>query len=87
MPTTPAMAESVFTASVVPDLNAARPSLKDGNNNLANTPSATGTISVPQSPSGAIVTNTGRSSSATHAYFETLPYRLYRPPLNPYVQP
>lgn len=82
----PGMAVEVTNSRVVPNVNAARPSYTTNANPL-NTPPATGGITVAQSPSGAIVTNTGRSNSATHAYFLTLPFHLYSPPLNPYVQP
>lgn len=57
--------------AAVPNLAAGVPALIDGNNNLANTPSATGGISVPQSPSGAVTTNTGRSNEATGTYLAT----------------
>jgi hypothetical protein len=36
------------------------------------TPPATGTITVPQSPSGAITQNTGRSESATETFVSSL---------------
>lgn len=38
------------------------------NTNPLNTPPVTGAITVPQAPSGAITTNTGRSSTATQTY-------------------
>ena len=85
--TLPAMAVEIYLAEAVPNTSASQPSLMDGNNNLANTPAATGALAPPQSPSGAVVTNTGRTQSATAAYFSTLPYKNYQPPLNPYVPP
>src|SRR5580693_8395150 len=53
MTLTPAMAVEVFLGAAVPNLTASQPSLMDGNNNLSNTPPATGTIVVPNTPSGA----------------------------------
>lgn len=54
--TIPAMATEVFLAEAVPNTSAASPSLMDGNNNLENTPPATGNIVVPESPKGASLT-------------------------------
>jgi hypothetical protein len=65
------MATEVFLAEAVPNPSASQPSLTNGNANLANTPPATGAITVPQSPSGAVVTNTGRSTEATYTYMAT----------------
>jgi len=65
---TPAMATEVFIAEAVPNTAASQPQLMDGNTNLANTPQATGLITVPQSPSGTSTTNTGRALEATATY-------------------
>lgn len=54
-----------FIASAVPNLSASQPSLTDGNNNMVNTPPATGLLVPPQSPAGVIITNTGRTAMAT----------------------
>lgn len=80
------MAVEVSNSRAIPNLSAARPSLT-ANANPLDTPPATGGIAVAQSPSGAIITNTNRSISATSSWFATLPYRLFRPPLVPYIQP
>lgn len=57
---TPAMAHEIFIAAAVPNLNAAQPSLMDGNNNLADTPPATGLLAPAQAPSGSV---TGQSAT------------------------
>lgn len=67
MPTTPAMAHEIFIASAVPDTTAAQPQLKDGNNNLANTPPAPGLLVPPQSPSGSVT-----NQSATYNFNNTI---------------
>lgn len=66
----PAMACEVLASEAVPNLGAARPSLT-ANANPLNTPPATGTISVPFTPSGAVVTNTGRTVEAAQTYMAT----------------
>lgn len=64
----PVMAVTVYEGMAVPNTTAASPSLTDGNNNFANTPGATGLLVPPQSPSGAVTTNTGRTTTATQAF-------------------
>lgn len=68
----PAMAAEVFFADAVPNTSASVPSYTSNATNVVNTPQATGAISVPQSPSGAVVTNTGRSNHATRTYMAQL---------------
>ena len=63
----PAMAHEVFVASAVPNTSASQPSLMDGNNNLVDTPDATGLLVPPQSPSGSV---TGQA--ATYNYTNTV---------------
>lgn len=63
-----ATATEVFIAAAVPTTVGSTPGFVDGNNNLANTPPATGALAPPQSPSGAVVTNTGRSNTTTQSY-------------------
>lgn len=60
----PAMAAEVYFSDAVPNTTASQPSLT-ANNNPLNTPPSPGAISVPQSPSGTSVTNTGRSAVAS----------------------
>lgn len=63
----PAMAFEVSVADAVPNTSASQPSLT-ANPNPLNTPPSTGALAPPQSPSGAVVTNTNRSSLATSTY-------------------
>lgn len=60
-------ATEVYIASAVPDTSASQPTLKDGNNNLANTPGATGLLVPPQSPTGVI-----SSQAPTFNYTNTI---------------
>lgn len=62
------MANEVFIGEVVPNLNASSPTAELQPLVLANTPPATGGITVAQSPSGTSVTNTGRTKEATASY-------------------
>lgn len=55
----------LIAGAALPNNIASVPSLADSNNNLANTPPATGNLTPPFSPSGAVNTNTGRSQTAT----------------------
>lgn len=64
---TPALAHEIFIAAAVPNLSASQPSLMDGNNNLANTPPATGALVPPQSPSGSVT-----NQAATYNYTNTV---------------
>lgn len=65
-----AMATEVFLAAAVPNTAASSPQLMDGNNNLANTPPATGGISVPNDPSGASLTAVNWTNS--YQYMHTI---------------
>jgi len=65
------MAFEVSVADAVPNTTAAVPSLT-ANPNPLNTPPSTGAITVPQSPSGAVVTNTGRTAEATQTFLDTM---------------
>lgn len=67
----PVMACTVEVEDSVPNLSASVPSLT-ANNNGVNTPPATGGITVAQSPSGAVVTNTGRTVSASAAFMSSM---------------
>lgn len=67
----PAMAVSVTLSKAVPNTNASQPSLTSNANPL-DTPPATGLITVPQSPSGAITTNTGRTLEATTSFLKQM---------------
>lgn len=58
----------LIVGTAVPNLVPSVPSFSDGNTNLANTPPATGGITVPQSPLNTPTTNTGRSLEATQSY-------------------
>ena len=64
---TAVMAMAVYLGEKVPNTLSSSPSLT-ANSGITNTPPATGGITVPQSPSGAVVTNTGRTLSATQSY-------------------
>ena len=64
----PAMAAEVSVADAVPTTVGSTPGLT-ANPNPLNTPPATGLIAPPQAPSGAVVTNTGRSASGTGTFF------------------
>ena len=66
----PAMAVEVTNSRAVPATVGSQPSLTSNPNPL-NTPGATGLITVPQSPSGAINTNTGRSNIASYTFMST----------------
>lgn len=57
------MATAVYLGSSIPNLNASKPSLEDGNNGLSNTPPPTGSIVVPNSPMGASTAANGFTSS------------------------
>lgn len=62
-----AMATEVLLAEAVPTTVGSTPGLT-ANTNPSNTPGATGLLAPPQSPSGAVVTNTGRSSMAAATF-------------------
>lgn len=67
MPNVPAMACEVSVSDAVPNTAAQVPSFT-ANNQPLNTPPSPGLITVPQSPSGAVVTNTTRTTEATQTY-------------------
>ena len=66
-----AMATEVSISDAVPTTVGNTPGLT-ANTNPLNTPPATGQITVAHSPSGAVVTNTGRSTSAHQTYVANL---------------
>ena len=66
MPTA-AMAHEILVAAAVPNLSATQPQLKKGNSNLADTPPAPGTITVPQAPSGSVT-----NQAATYNFNNTI---------------
>src|ERR1700677_861019 len=61
-------ATGLVAGAALPTAVAPVPGLVSGTTNLVNTPPATGTITVPQAPSGTVNTNTGRSTMATQTY-------------------
>ena len=82
----PSMAAEVLAAEAVPKTTGTVPGLT-ANANPLNTPPSPGAISVPQSPAGTSVTNTGRTAMATRTYVGNLnPLRGWngvRTPTNP----
>jgi hypothetical protein len=79
----PAMAAEVTAARAVPSTTSSTPKLT-ANANPLNTPQVTGSITVPQAPSGAVVTNTGRTTSGTKAFLTLIgPQRGWNGVRNP----
>lgn len=66
----PAMAAEVSVSDAVPKTTGSVPGLT-ANANPLNTPPATGLLTNPQAPSGAVNTNTGRSVESTYTYMST----------------
>jgi hypothetical protein len=58
--------------SALPTAVAPVPGLTSGLSGLVNTPPVTGALVPPQSPSGAVITNTGRSQSATATFLSRM---------------
>lgn len=71
----PAMAAEVFVSDAVPTTVGNTPGYTTNSNPL-NTPGSTGLLAPPQSPSGAVVTNTGRTVEATQSYMAASLNRL-----------
>ena len=67
----PAMAHEVEIADAVPTTVGNTPGLV-ANPNPLNTPPATGLLAPPQSPSGVITTNTGRTAMAMQTFLLTI---------------